>query len=55
MTQQTYNRFGSFVECIFNAVNGSHNSLGAGDFAVFDWNIEINTENDFLKIDKIAK
>ena len=40
----TYDRFCFFVQSVLDAVNGSNNALAAGDFSIFNWNIEVNTE-----------
>jgi hypothetical protein len=42
----TYDRLGSLFQCVFDAVHGSDDTLGAGNFAIFDWNIEINAVNE---------
>jgi hypothetical protein len=50
MCNETYDRLCAFVQCILDGLQSSNNSLIAGDFTLFDGNVEVNTEKK--KIDK---
>lgn len=38
----TYHRLGIFTQNIFHSVQSGNNTLIAGDFTIFHWNIEVN-------------
>jgi hypothetical protein len=42
--RKTYDRLGAFVQSILDTLEGSYDTLVAGDFAVFDGNIEVHSD-----------
>lgn len=50
----TYNRFGILFNCILYSIQSSNNTLIASNFAILDWNIEINTEITMKIVNKFV-
>jgi hypothetical protein len=45
-----HNGFGAFAEGIFDTVQCGNNTLIAGDFAFFNWDIEVNAKRKMIGI-----